>query len=97
MRCTRKAVADPSSLSVVDEADRRRMTSLEQLRATVDEGLRRTHPDRHAGTEQRVARFPQLYSRVGFVHEVRPLERTEIETMLDRHWFPRGVHPRMSR
>ena len=32
-----KAVADPTTLIVVDEADRLRMTSLEQLRAIFDE------------------------------------------------------------
>lgn len=44
------------------------------------------------GIEQRVARFAQLYSRIGFVHEFRPLGESAIEKLLDDHWLPRGVH-----
>ena len=35
---------------------------------------------------------PQLYSQpVGFVHEFRPLDATEMRELLDRHWTPVGV------
>ena len=87
-----KAVADPTTLIVVDEADRLRMTSLEQLRAIFDEGAAGLVLIGMPGIEQRVARFAQLYSRIGFVHEFRPLGETEIEKLLDDHWLPRGVH-----
>ena len=86
-----KAVADPTTLIVVDEADRLRMTSLEQLRAIFDEGYAGLILIGMPGIEQRVARFPQLYSRIGFVHEFRPLGENEIEKLLDDHWLPRGV------
>ena len=87
-----KAVADPTTLIVVDEADRLRMSSLEQLRAVFDEGSAGLILIGMPGIEQRVARFAQLYSRIGFVHEFRPLGETEIEKLLDDHWLPRGVH-----
>jgi hypothetical protein len=87
-----KAVADPTTLIVVDEADRLRMNSLEQLRAIFDEGAAGLILIGMPGIEQRVARFAQLYSRIGFVHEFRPLGETEIEKLLDNHWLPRGVH-----
>ena len=66
-----KAVADPTTLIVVDEADRLRMTSLEQLRAVFDEGSAGLILIGMPGIEQRVARFAQLYSRIGFVRFVR--------------------------
>lgn len=43
------------------------------------------------GIEKRIARFPQFYSRIGFVHEFRPLDAIEMQAMLDRHWRPAGV------
>ena len=86
-----KACSDPTTLIVVDEVDRLRMNSLEQLRAIFDEGATGLVLIGMPGIEQRVARFAQLYSRIGFVHEFRPLGETEIEKLLDDHWTPRGV------
>jgi replication-associated recombination protein RarA len=43
--------------------------------------------------EKRIARFPQFYSRIGFVHEFRPLEETEITQLLNQGWVPAGVTP----
>jgi hypothetical protein len=38
-----------------------------------------------------LARYPQFYSRIGFVHEFRPLGPTEIRQLLDQSWTPPGV------
>ena len=41
--------------------------------------------------EKRIARFPQLYSRIDFVHEFRPLGAAEVQELLERCWTPPGV------
>lgn len=87
-----KAVADPTTLMQIDEADRLRMTSLEQIRAIFGKGTSGLVLIGMPGIEKRMARFPQFYSRIGFVHEFRPLGAPEMQDMLERHWTPRGVN-----
>jgi hypothetical protein len=43
------------------------------------------------GIETRIARFPQFYSRIGFVHEFRTLAEKEITELLNQGWVPVGV------
>jgi DNA transposition AAA+ family ATPase len=86
-----REVADPTTLIVVDEADRLHMNSLEQVRAIFDSGDMGMILIGMPGIEKRIARFPQLYSRIGFVHEFRPLAASEVEDLLERSWTPPGV------
>ena len=87
-----KVITDPTTLILIDEADRLRMTSLEQVRAIFDEGNAGLVLIGMPGIEKRMARFPQFYSRIGFVHEFRPLGAPEMHVLLERHWTPSGVH-----
>jgi hypothetical protein len=86
-----KAIADPTALVVVDEADRMKMTALEQVRDLFDRGHAGFVLIGMPGIQKRLSRYPQLYSRVGFVHEFRPLARAEIRELLTGAWSPPGV------
>jgi DNA transposition AAA+ family ATPase len=84
-------IGDPTTLILVDEADRLRMASLEQVRAIFDAGGIGLVLIGMPGLEKRLARYPQFYSRIGFVHEFRPLATSEMQQLLSRHWAPQGV------
>jgi hypothetical protein len=72
-----EAIPDPTTLIVVDEADRLAMNSLEQLRSIFDQsGLGMVL------IEKRLARYPQFFSRIGFVHEFRSLSDADLQVLL---------------
>jgi DNA transposition AAA+ family ATPase len=87
----KKAIPDPTTLILIDEADRLQMNSLEQMRSIFDKGRAGMVLIGMPGIEKRIARFPQFYSRIGFVHEFRPLDATEMQELLERRWAPVGV------
>jgi hypothetical protein len=87
----RKALPDPTTLIVLDEADRLKVIALEQVRAIFDAGGIGLVLIGMPGIEKRLARYPQLYSRVGFVHAFRPLSAAEVRGLLQQKWLPFGV------
>jgi hypothetical protein len=83
-------VGDPTELLLVDEVDWLKMSGLEQLRAIFDAGGIGPVLIGMPGLERRLARYAQLYSRIGFVHEFRPLGAAEVRAPL-ASWRPAGV------
>jgi DNA transposition AAA+ family ATPase len=73
------------------------MASLEQVRAIFDAGEIGVILIGMPGLEKRLARYPQFYSRIGFVHEFRPLSGTQVRQLLEQRWTPPGVNLPSSR
>jgi DNA transposition AAA+ family ATPase len=84
------AIPNPTALIIIDEADRLKVASLEQVRALFDDWGIGFILIGMPGIEKRLARYPQLYSRIGFVHQFQPLAQTETRRVL-RQWRPPGV------
>jgi len=80
------AIPDPTALIIVDEADRLTMPSLEQLRSIFDESRLGLVLIGMPGLEKRAARYPQFFSRIGFVHEFRALASVEVQHLLEENW-----------
>lgn len=85
-------VPDPTALLVIDEAGRLKVAGLEQVRDIFDHGSIGLVLIGMPGIEKRLARYPQFYSKIGFVHEFRALDAAAIRQLLEQGWTPRGVH-----
>jgi DNA transposition AAA+ family ATPase len=78
-------------LIIIDEAERLTTSALEHLRDMFDRTPLGVMFIGMPGIEKRLARYPQLYSRVGFAHHYRPLQDDELPFVLTRHWRQLGL------
>lgn len=75
-------INETASLIIVDEVDRLKLQGLEVLREVFDESEIGMVMIGMPGMEKRLARYPQLYSRIGFSHEYRSLSKDELQFIL---------------
>ncbi|OXJ06542.1 AAA family ATPase [Burkholderia sp. AU6039] len=80
-----------AELFILDEAERLSTSALEYARGLVDRANIGLILIGMPGIEKRMARYPQLFSRVGFAHHYRPLQNDELTFVLGRHWRRLGL------
>jgi DNA transposition AAA+ family ATPase len=87
--------AEDIDLVIVDEIDRLKMQNLEQLRDIYDQNDIAMILIGMPGIEKRLARYPQLYSRIGFAHEFDKLSKDETHHILQYKWKELGFSIKM--
>lgn len=77
---------DHTKLIIIDEADRLKPACYEQVRDIYDKSNVGVVLIGMPGIEKKLTRYPQLYSRVGFVHNYKPITNEEMEHILQYKW-----------
>ncbi len=76
---------------IIDEVERLSPQGFELLRDVFDRSDIGLILIGMPGIDKRLARYPQLYSRVGFAQHYRPLQGNELSFVLTRHWRKLGL------
>ncbi|WP_259371376.1 AAA family ATPase [Enterococcus faecalis] len=84
-------IYDEIDLIIIDEIDRLKVQHLEQLRDIYDKNNLAMIFIGMPGIEKRLSRYPQLYSRIGFVHEFDNLSKDETHHILEYKWADLGI------
>src|SRR6476469_5219949 len=77
--------------SEIDEADRLKTSGLEQLRDFFDRRDLGMILIGMPGFDRQLARYPQLYSRIGFAHQYKPLDSDDLLIVLANYWHELGL------
>ena len=80
-----------TELVIVDEADRLKTAGLEQLRDFFDRRDLGLILIGMPGFDRQLARYPQLYSRIGFAHQYKPLDADDLPLVLANYWHQLGL------
>ena len=80
-----------TELLIIDEADRLKTNGLEQLRDFFDRSDLGLILIGMPGFDRQLARYPQLYSRIGFAHQYKPLDPEDIPAVLAHYWQQLGL------
>ena len=80
-----------TQLLIIDEADRLKMNGLEQVRDFFDRSDMGVILIGMPGFDRQLARYPQLYSRIGFAHHYKPLDPEDIPGVLGHYWLQLGL------
>lgn len=74
-----------TKLVIIDEAEKLKTQAFEIIRKMYDQKKTTFIFIGMPGLERIIERFPQLYSRIGFVHHFQQLGKSEVEFILEKH------------
>jgi hypothetical protein len=74
-----------AKIIIIDESERLKPEAFELIREIYDSGQANFIFIGMPGIEKTMSRFPQLYSRIGFVHQFKNMGNQELKFILENH------------